>query len=267
MGLSIGQIAGPLASMRSAPEFGQVRLGERESPLRAASSGRSERGVEAFLSRQEETRPRAGFGTGTLSGPGAALRTIRSTVEQARERTPTIQDIRERFLMQSAERRANVQRTVFNQRVGDSTRRIDLQIPEPSAQVRNFIADVNDSRGSIFTPRSAEDDPGNDISLGANRDEPGRTVSLGIDDGEGVETFFGPDEPEALGGVDTRPGETESERNVQPARIDTEPVREEPEPVSLTRAPGGGAGPVVTRDAEVPAPDIAEAGTRLDIRV
>ena len=153
MGLSIGQIPAALAGLRSSPEFGRVRFREETDPSisRRAESNDS---PALGLGRREETLPRAGFGEGTLSPQGAALRTINRTVEESRRALPSLDDIRSRFQANAAEARREAREESIAAREDVSARvteerpqvqRVERRIPEPAAQARRFITDVNEA--------------------------------------------------------------------------------------------------------------------------
>lgn len=147
MGLSIGGITGPLASLRSSPDFGQVRLGVQRDPLALPGARQADDGGQGpFFSRQEPRQVLAGFGQG-LSPQGAALHTIKTTFEFARRTIPTIEEIRERFIIASSARRDEAQRTTAEQTERNLTRRVESQIPEASAQAGNFIGGLNEAVG------------------------------------------------------------------------------------------------------------------------
>jgi hypothetical protein len=153
MGLSIGQIPAALAGLRSSPEFGRVRLRDEGDP----SSPRRTQDNEPTLGlgRREEITPRAGFGEGTLSPQGAALRTINRTVEESRRALPSLDDIRTRFQANAAEARrearessAPVDRNESIARAPEdrpTVQRVERRIPEAAAQARRFISDINDA--------------------------------------------------------------------------------------------------------------------------
>src|SRR5262245_38319863 len=108
MGLNIGQIPAALAGLRSSPEFGRVRFREDADPS-IARRAEADEAPALGLGRREETLPRAGFGEGTLSPQGAALRTINRTVEESRRALPSLNDIRSRFQANAAEARREAQ--------------------------------------------------------------------------------------------------------------------------------------------------------------
>lgn len=153
MGLSIGQVPAALAGLRSSPEFGRVRFREETDPS-FSRRAESDDSPALGLGRREETLPRAGFGEGTLSPQGAALRTINRTVEESRRALPSLDDIRLRFQANAAEARRAAQEESLATRDDVRTRtaeerpqvqRVERRIPEPAAQARRFINDVNEA--------------------------------------------------------------------------------------------------------------------------
>ena len=149
MGLSIGQIPAAVAGLRSSPDFGRVRLRDEAQPF-PRTSGKQ----DAADDSHNPNTPRAGFGDGTVSPQGAALRTIRRTVEETRKSVPTLDELRARFQAAAAEERRAAReagfgtgRTSDNPRSDEelSARRIERRIPEAAAQARKFIGGVSDA--------------------------------------------------------------------------------------------------------------------------
>ena len=145
MGLSIGGITGTVASLRSSPDFGQVRLGGQRDPLTlpGARQADDDDGRGPFFSRQEPRQVQVGLGQG-LSPQGAALRTISTTLELTRRTIPTIKEIRERFIIASSARRDEAQRANAELTERNLTRRVESRIPEASAQARNFVSGLDE---------------------------------------------------------------------------------------------------------------------------
>ncbi len=184
MGLSIGQIPAAVAGLRASPEFGRVRLRDEAAPSpRAADKANADEPRELGFGRRDDSTPRAGFGDGTLSPQGAALRTIRRTVEEARKALPSLDDIRARFQAAAAEDRRAARGAGFgsgraedaNARSGEdfSVRRVERRIPEAAAQARKFISDVSNAvaqandRVGGETPRARDANP--TIQIGGER--------------------------------------------------------------------------------------------------
>lgn len=166
MGLSISQIPATLAGLRSSPEFGRVRLRE-DTDLSAPRRAQSDEQPTLGLGRREEALPRAGFGEGTLSPQGAALRTINRTVEESRRALPSLDDIRSRFQANAAEARREAQeaslaapreeavvRRVEEER--PAIQRVERRIPEPAAQARRFINGINDATAQAIERTGGE---------------------------------------------------------------------------------------------------------------
>lgn len=151
MGIRIGQTPGTLAALRNAPEFGRVRLEGRRNAV--AGGVRGQEGAAGANPREQEvTGTRVGFGEGTLSPQAAALRTIGRTVEEARRRQPSLDEIRERFQASAAERRRQNVEAAFqrNQEAarsardgGDEAPQVERGIPAPNARARNFVSQAN----------------------------------------------------------------------------------------------------------------------------
>lgn len=149
MGLSIGGITGSLASLRSLPEFGQVRLGARREPVSLPGAQRTDDGRGPFFRKEQSQPARVGFGQG-LSPQGAALRTLSTTIEQTRRTIPTIDEVRERFILLSTGRRNETQRVAIERTERSLTRRVESRIPEASVQARNFIGGLNEAAGKAL---------------------------------------------------------------------------------------------------------------------
>lgn len=144
MGLSIGGVTGSLASLRSSPDFGQARLGARRDPVSLPGARQADdSGPGPFFNRPEPRQVQVGLGQG-LSPQGAALATINATIENTRRTIPTIGEIRERFIIASSVRRDEAQRATIERTERSLTRRIESQIPEASAQARNFTSGLDE---------------------------------------------------------------------------------------------------------------------------
>lgn len=145
MGSIIAGITGSLASLRSSPDFGQVRLDAHRDPLNLPGARQADGdGRGLFFSRQEPRQIQVGFGRG-LSTQGAALRTLKTTIELTRRTMPTIEEIRRHFIVASSTRRDEAQRTSAEQSERTLTRRVESRIPEASAQARKFISDLEEA--------------------------------------------------------------------------------------------------------------------------
>ncbi len=163
MGASIAGITGSLAALRSSPDFGQVRLDAHRDPLNLPGARQADGdGRGLFFSRQEPRQIQVGFGRG-LSTQGAALRTLKTTIELTRRTMPTIEEIRRHFIVASSARRDEAQRTSAEQSErtltrrdeaqrtsaeqteNTLTRRVESRIPEASAQARKFISDLEEA--------------------------------------------------------------------------------------------------------------------------
>ncbi len=153
MGLSIGQITAAVAGLRASPDFGRVRLRDEAAPFPRGTDNTDQPRPLGFGGRDDSTSPRAGFGDGTLSPQGAALRTIRRTVEETRKSLPSLDDIRARFQAAAAEERRAAREAGFGTSQTDeaprrsnedlNVRRVERRIPEAAAQARRFLGDVS----------------------------------------------------------------------------------------------------------------------------
>ncbi len=177
MGLSIGQIPAAVAGLRSSPEFGRVRLREDTDPSIPRRAASNDETPALGLGRREEALPRAGFGEGTLSPQGAALRTVNRTIEASRRALPSLDDIRSRFQANAADARREAQeanlaaqredrvaqrevapREVPQRAVEErpTIQRVERRIPEAAAQARRFISSVNDAAGQAVERSGGE---------------------------------------------------------------------------------------------------------------
>jgi len=175
MGLSIGQIPAAVAGLRGSPDFGRVRLRDEAAPsLRVADTTTASKDAPALGlgGRDESGFARAGFGDGTLSPQGAALRTIRRTVEETRKALPSLDDIRARFQAAAAEERRVARETGLGsgravEASARSTedvglRRVERRIPEAAAQARKFISGVSDAAAQAIARTGGDAAPARD---------------------------------------------------------------------------------------------------------
>ena len=65
--------------------------------FRPLGANRDQEGSLVPFNRRETEIPRAGFGDGTVSGPAAAVRTLRNGLRQARSIIPSREEVRERI--------------------------------------------------------------------------------------------------------------------------------------------------------------------------
>lgn len=81
MGVAIGQTPAALSRLDAATVRRRARAGEERLSGQAGSGQR------------EEPEVRAGFGAGTLSAQGAALKTVSTNLRRARELVPTVEEL------------------------------------------------------------------------------------------------------------------------------------------------------------------------------
>lgn len=124
-----------------------MRLDAQRDPLNLPGTRQADgNGRGPSSSRQEPPQAQVGFGQG-LSIQGAALRTINTTIELTRRTMPTIEEIRQRFIIASSTRRNEAQRAASEQTERMLTRQAESRIPEASAQVQRFVSDVEENAG------------------------------------------------------------------------------------------------------------------------
>lgn len=171
MGLNIGPVTNVLSALRGAPEFGQARLRGDDARV-DPPNGRERANAFAHEERPDPSQLRAGFGEGTISPLTAAFRTIDRTVKGVRESQPTIEEIRERFQSQAAERRAETFRETRGDNAANPLRAIEAGLPEPSRRVRAFAeTDPVAPRETLAMNRTDEPDP---ATRTANAERPDR---------------------------------------------------------------------------------------------
>lgn len=158
MGLSIGNIGGILGALRSSPQFAQTRLSRDPVGIPRANSRDKNEGIGPFFKKRDEPTLRAGFGQGTLSPSGAALLTINRTIEQVQRNIPTIEEIRARFRVNAAEAEES-RRVRLGREERNTARRVEVRVPEASAQARSFISGINEAAGAALASFSGEDAP------------------------------------------------------------------------------------------------------------
>lgn len=98
MGTSIGQTPAALARLDNFTVRRRARAGEERL------SGQTQGG------RSEEAEVRAGFGEGTLSAQGAALKTVSTNLRRARELVPSVEESQARARAAAAEAAARFER-------------------------------------------------------------------------------------------------------------------------------------------------------------
>lgn len=138
MGSQIGTVNSTAAAVRSYSDSGRTRT----SVTSATDEARPRRGDVVDI--------RAGFGDGTLSPSGAALRTVNSNLAAARRYVPSVEELRESARERAAERaaaqdeqavaRAEAAPTVEAPAAEES--RVVSFRPEPAPQARAFEADA-----------------------------------------------------------------------------------------------------------------------------
>ncbi|MEK7794583.1 MAG: hypothetical protein AAB353_08630, partial [Candidatus Hydrogenedentota bacterium] len=91
MGASIGQL--PVALPAARGDFRRERSDAPELGFRGDNRSDRSAGPPGLRRSEDEVAVRAGFGEGTVSGPGAALITLSRGVRAAREIVPTLQEL------------------------------------------------------------------------------------------------------------------------------------------------------------------------------
>ncbi len=148
MGTQIDALRGSAAAVRDYSDAGRSR-----------NAGDTQSGPVRFR-KDEAVEIRAGFGDGTLSPSGAALRTVNSNLAVARRLVPSVEELRE-----AARQRAAEQAATLEQRAPAAEREAAAEAqaaetppesvpfrPEPSAQALAF------TRDDATPPRPAAND-------------------------------------------------------------------------------------------------------------
>lgn len=150
MGLNIGGNPAALAGARVAGDLFASRIRERENGPRLLGAPEPRERGGPFFQKEPQQKARVGFGEGTVSVPGAALDTIGRGVRNARQSVPTVEKIRQEHRARRAEIRAAAERRAVErprrpepperpQRTERPQRRVQVRLPAPAAQARNFI--------------------------------------------------------------------------------------------------------------------------------
>ena len=156
MGLSIGQTPGTSIPLRSTGAIRPNPATEGGDPPRDLIS--SNGGVEAENVFQRESKtptPGAGFGRNTISGPAAAVVTLTRGVEAVADILPSVEEVRARARQAARERQDQLDERV---REPAAESRVEIRIPDASAQARNFINSL-DETASRVDARLAGRDP------------------------------------------------------------------------------------------------------------
>lgn len=151
MGLQIN--SGALASIAT-PQYGAV--GSKRVPGQTSSQSGETRTAGAILLNQEKTEPpQAGFGQGTVSVPGAAVKTLDTNLQGARKLVPSIEETRA-----SLRERLARQRELIEPKSGTGKTPPKPQMPKPldlakdqvlaGNRARRLIGALNDAAGEAL---------------------------------------------------------------------------------------------------------------------
>lgn len=175
MGLSIGQAPVALVALSGtrnvrSPSF--LDKADRPAPRVPSRDDSSDKPV--LFSRPKGDAVQIGLGTGISSSPGAALNVVRKTVKEAKALVPTISELENGFRLKASASRAQFQEASLVKPLGNGqstrpeapsvfekseTNRIQVRLPNPSVQARNFINALNETAGAVQAKFSEEDTP------------------------------------------------------------------------------------------------------------
>jgi len=138
MGMRIGEGVNALSAIRTGGAPERTRTAGVE--FRSVGQDHNEAVDSLFFNRDGEAAPRVGFGAGTISGPVAAVRTLRNGLREARRVLPSQEEVRERIRERlSEERKARIERVEERRERQETSRRVDRPLLEPAAGARDFV--------------------------------------------------------------------------------------------------------------------------------
>jgi hypothetical protein len=129
MGTSIGSTSRAIAALPPARDFRAVR---------GVASNQSAEKPGQLVREKEAPEIRAGFGEGTLSPSGAALKTLDANLRNAEQLVPTVEELRERARIAQARRE---EAAAASDAPPVEFRQPERVRPEASFAVRNFVQD------------------------------------------------------------------------------------------------------------------------------
>ncbi len=146
MGLSIGQTPGSSIPLRNTGARRPDLAIEGGDPPRDFISAGNDQAENVFKRETKVPTPGAGFGRDTISAPAAAVVTLTRGVEAVKDTLPSVEESRERLRQAARERQDQL-----DDRVRDTAedRRIEVKIPDASAQARNFIRSLDETAARV----------------------------------------------------------------------------------------------------------------------
>lgn len=147
MGTSIGSTSRAIAALPPARDLRSVR---------GVASNQSAEKPGQLVRDRETPEIRAGFGEGTLSPSGAALKTLDANLRAAEQLVPTVEELRERARIAQARRE---EAAAANDAPPVEFRQPERVRPEASPDVRNFVQEdaklVDAPRTNVREPEAA----------------------------------------------------------------------------------------------------------------
>lgn len=175
MGLPIGQAPVALVALSGTRRVKSVSLFDKSDrpPLRLPGKGEASDKPSLF-SRPRRDTVQIGRSAGIVSSPGAALNTVTRSVKEGKKLIPSIKELEIGFRRNASESRAQTReqfRTQIQKKPSlqkpkapsaferHKTNRVELRLPNPSAQARNFISALNETAGELQATFSGEERP------------------------------------------------------------------------------------------------------------
>jgi hypothetical protein len=168
MGTSIGSTSRAIAALPPARDLRSVR---------GVTSNQSAEKPGQLVREKEIPEIRAGFGEGTLSPSGAALKTLDANLRAAEQLVPTVEELRERARIAQARRDEAAA-------AGDSNpvefRQPERVRPEANPAVRNFVREDTQFAEAQETPERETEavQPAPPEAPPVNRNPPGTRLNL-----------------------------------------------------------------------------------------
>lgn len=161
MGLQIGDSLASLAAAIHAPDLKRPQGAQRErNELGGLGfSARDDSSRVDFFNREKLEPPRAGFGEGTVSVPGAAVRVVRRNLWEGRRLVPTLEDLRDNArerVVEARERAAPEEKEV---QAADLGRERLVAETLARARARRFLNELNEAAGNALARVRGEEPP------------------------------------------------------------------------------------------------------------
>lgn len=173
MGLRVGQLTAsltPPTARRDAagPQVSFVRGASEPAPQVGFGLVGAEDTNSPFFARERPEPPRVGFGEGTVSVPGSAVRAIDRNFASARQVVPSLEETRERLRTRLDEQRELLTRPAPERNaVSEDRPSIGIELNQGQALARararqliNSLDETAAAAGQRFSTQGAPQDPG-----------------------------------------------------------------------------------------------------------